>query len=154
MFDEERRSAGVIECGFNSKIIPFFKSRGENVVRETGEWNVIGPEANRLGFPMIWSELLKSASFQKTMRRSTPERRGYTIDCWWKKKKDQQKERNLEMKKALFYCQVVLLPPSELWFESDIMFSKMSSWLKHDTSGTIFFRAKHFKVVRNQLLLY
>lgn len=87
MFDEERRSAGVIECGFNSKIIPFFKSRGENLVRETGEWNVIGPEANRLGFPMIWSELLKSASFQKTMRRSTPERRGYTIDCWWRKKK-------------------------------------------------------------------
>lgn len=45
-----------------------------------------------------------------------------------------------------FYCQMVLLPPSEPWFESDIIFSKMSSWLKHDTSGTSF-SLQHFEVV-------
>lgn len=61
-------------------------------------------------------------------------------------KKEKQKERNLEMKKDFFYCQMVLLPPSEPWFESDIIFSKMSSWLKHDTSGTSF-SLQHFKVV-------
>lgn len=49
---------------------------------------------------------------------------------------------------------MVSLAPSELWFESDIMSSKMSPWLKHDTIGTdFFFSTYHFKVGRNQLLL-
>lgn len=55
------------------------------------------------------------------------------------REEDLQKEGNLQRKQELFFIwQMALLPPSELCCESDITFSKMSSWWELDTGETNF----------------
>lgn len=85
-------------------------------------------------FFMIWSHsaLFERPPTNKLWEDGPQKEHSSDIIDRCQREEGQQKGRNLEMKPD-FVWQMALLPPSELWCESDIAFSKMSSRWEHDT---------------------